>query len=503
MSNSLDFRAPPPSPVGPGRRSTVANDDILTDFLHQTLIVPDLVLPDRVFPRQNPNIQSLPKLDFKKLSFSDDFKLEDVIEVIAQTGCFELVNHGISRKLFRDVKECGKRVFGLEDEKKRVILRSNERLYGFVEVNGDDKDLIKSMSNSLDFRAPPPSPVGPGRRSTVANDDILTDFLHQTLIVPDLVLPDRVFPRQNPNIQSLPKLDFKKLSFSDDFKLEDVIEVIAQTGCFELVNHGISRKLFRDVKECGKRVFGLEDEKKRVILRSNERLYGFVEVNGDDKDVSEEFVWCRDESLRSEMEGVWMSYTDFSEKMENLMSKIENISESLLKLFLDPYTPKSRVDEESTRDKETMGSMCYLYKHSKNTDNLSNDDEYMDSLSYDVIRMLIRGSEHKHTLCFHVCDGSSEFHVYSKKGWVSFSPDKNALVVTIGDQLQTWSEGKYKHVIGRPIFKGELEDCISMAFLYSPPISKGQEDKTISLVNQILLALFLTFIYNLFSYIST
>ncbi|GKC38624.1 1-aminocyclopropane-1-carboxylate oxidase 5-like protein [Tanacetum coccineum] len=340
------------------------------------------------------------------------------------------------------------------------------------------------MSNPLDFRAPPPSPVGPGRRSSVANDDVLTDFLNQTLIVPDLVLPDRVFPRQNPKIQSLPKLDFKKHNFSDDFKLEEVlIEVIAQKGCFELVNHGISNKLLWDVKECGKGVFALEDEKKRGVLRTNERLYGFVDVCGDDKDASEEFVWCRDESSRSEMEGVWPNYTDFSEKMEDLMSKIENISESLLKLFLDPSTPKSRFHDDSTRDKETMGSMCYLYKHCKNTDNLSNDDEYMDSLSYDVIRMLIRGSEQKHALCFHVCDGSSEFHVYSKKGWVSFSPDKHALVVTIGDQLQTWSEGKYKHVIGRPIFKGELEDCISMAFLYSPnlPISKGQKDNTISL----------------------
>ncbi|GJR98498.1 hypothetical protein Tco_0270672 [Tanacetum coccineum] len=106
MSNSLDFRAPPPSPVGPGRRSTVANDDILTDFLHQTLIVPDLVLPGRVFPRQNPNIQSLPKLGFKKLNFSDDFKLEEVlIEVIAQKGYFELVNHGISNKLLWAIKE--------------------------------------------------------------------------------------------------------------------------------------------------------------------------------------------------------------------------------------------------------------------------------------------------------------------------------------------------------------------------------------------------------------
>jgi hypothetical protein len=36
----------------------------------------------------------------------------------------------------------------------------------------------------------------------------------------------------------------------------------------------------------------------------------------------------------------------------------------------------------------------------------------------------------------HICDGSSQFHVYSKKGWVSFCPDKDVLIVTIGDQTQ-------------------------------------------------------------------
>jgi len=36
----------------------------------------------------------------------------------------------------------------------------------------------------------------------------------------------------------------------------------------------------------------------------------------------------------------------------------------------------------------------------------------------------------------HICDGSSQFHVYSKKGWVSFCPDKDALIVTVGDQTQ-------------------------------------------------------------------
>jgi hypothetical protein len=41
-----------------------------------------------------------------------------------------------------------------------------------------------------------------------------------------------------------------------------------------------------------------------------------------------------------------------------------------------------------------------------------------------VIRMLIRGTDFSHALCLHVCDGASEFHVSSKKGWVSFNQVK-------------------------------------------------------------------------------
>ncbi|XVF74514.1 hypothetical protein PTKIN_Ptkin13bG0116400 [Pterospermum kingtungense] len=84
----------------------------------------------------------------------------------------------------------------------------------------------------------------------------------------------------------------------------------------------------------------------------------------------------------------------------------------------------------------------------------------------------------------------------------TFCPDKDALVITVGDQTQAISGGQFKHVIGRPIYKGENEneDYISMAFLYSPPsiitstigkvdIEKG---KTISLSQQAIAAILLT-----------
>lgn len=71
---------------------------------------------------------------------------------------------------------------------------------------------------------------------------------------------------------------------------------------------------------------------------------------------------------------------------------------------------------------------------------------------------------------------------------------------------QAWSGGKYKHVIGRPIFKGGgEEECISMAFLYSPPninnsFKTSEGIKTISLGQQALVAILLTLVYHFWVY---
>ena len=73
---------------------------------------------------------------------------------------------------------------------------------------------------------------------------------------------------------------------------------------------------------------------------------------------------------------------------------------------------------------------------------------------------------------------------------------------------QAWSGGQFKHVIGRPIFKGKVvdhEECISMAFLYSPPKMgnsfKTNKAKTISLAQQAIVAMLLTLVYHFVVYV--
>lgn len=166
----------------------------------------------------------------------------------------------------------------------------------------------------LDFRAPPPSPIATGRRSSVTNDDVLAEFLEHSLRVPDLILPDRVFPRQR-SVDAPPKIDFQTLDSKEIDSVARILESFSGTGCFQLVNHGIPCKLIRSVTAAAAGVFRIPPEKKAAVSRSQDRIYGFEEIHEEEEEIeinSEEFVWCRDENLKLEMEGIWpLAYSNF------------------------------------------------------------------------------------------------------------------------------------------------------------------------------------------------
>lgn len=345
---------------------------------------------------------------------------------------------------------------------------------------------------TVDFRAPPPSPVASGRRSTFTNDDVLTDFLETSLRVPDLVLPDKIFPKQN-HLHAPPQVDFVSLCFHHDEALRGAVsDALARIGCFQLLNHGIPPQLMATTAEAAAGVFQVPAEMRLSAKRSPEKPWGFEEYHAgeEEEEGSEEFVWCNEEELKSKMEGIWpIGYPNFSEKMGKLMSRIEMVAMKMLGVILE---------NESIEfvDGHEVGTLCCIYKHRRD----STSDRWANSLKYDVIRMLIRGTDYSHSLCFHICNGSSQFHVYSKKSWLSFCPEQGALIVTAGDQIQISSGGQYKHVIGRPIFKEEKEESISMAFLYSTQNTNNNfqtsKGRTVSLGQQVTLALMLTLVYH-------
>lgn len=134
--------------------------------------------------------------------------------------------------------------------------------------------------------------------------------------------------------------------------------------------------------------------------------------------------------------------------MEKLLPRIEEVGRKILSFLMQQNSTKTKeteAEEETENYREpssyaNVNSICYLHKHNSRSKVILTEDHHhhqsVNSLRYDVIRMLIRGSEFPHALCLHFCNGAEEFHVYSKKGWVSFHPNSDSLVITIGDKLQ-------------------------------------------------------------------
>jgi hypothetical protein len=62
-------------------------------------------------------------------------------------------------------------------------------------------------------------------------------------------------------------------------------------------------------------IFQLPSEKKAAVMKSPEKPYGFEEVHRDqeaENELSEEFVWSKDESLKLDMERIWPTgYSNF------------------------------------------------------------------------------------------------------------------------------------------------------------------------------------------------
>ncbi|KAF8117911.1 hypothetical protein N665_0008s0249 [Sinapis alba] len=312
---------------------------------------------------------------------------------------------------------------------------------------------------SPDFRAPPPSPVASSRRSSfTANEDVLSEFLDKCGRVPNLVLPDKVFPKHR-LLLNPPTFDFLRLG-SSSFLLMDAIATI---GCFQLINHGVPESKVRAVAD--KTIFQDETDQEFVFY----------------KDVA-------DDACNSDL--------------RELMGEAERIGKAI----------REKLGGRSQEEEEEEGvTVCYVKKHNSQIESQGCEEEE------EAIRMLIRGYDERHSLCLSFCH--AEFHVYSKRGWFSFSPRPDAVVVTVGDQ--GWS-GRFKAVVGRPLLHRSVPHAslprhfVSISFLYTATAAATtttttalrsdaakmthhyQKKNTISIYQQLFFALILTLLLPFF-----
>lgn len=120
--------------------------------------------------------------------------------------------------------------------------------------------------------------------------------------------------------------------------------------------------------------------------------------------------------------------------MVRLQSEVEKVAGKIFSVLRENFPGKSTEGKDLAEGPDHVDSVCCIHRHRFNIP----PDQFTNFLRYDVIKMMIRANDYSHALCFHIFDGSTEFHVYSKKGWVSFCPEKDSIIITVGDQFQVY-----------------------------------------------------------------
>ncbi|XP_016541316.2 uncharacterized protein LOC107842025 [Capsicum annuum] len=97
----------------------------------------------------------------------------------------------------------------------------------------------------------------------------------------------------------------------------------------------------------------------------------------------------------------------------------------------------------------------------------------------------------------------TEFSMHSKRGRLPFKTSLDTIIVTIGDQLEEWSDGKFRSADGEVALKQILhidQALLSLELKWSF-INLNEIEKIITLSDQILILVIFILVYKLFDYI--
>ncbi|CAL9075111.1 unnamed protein product, partial [Musa textilis] len=103
-------RAPPPSPIatGKGLRSAAVDDLVLTEYLEDSLRVPDLNLPESYFPSRSP-LKALAEVEIHSLVSGDGFAVRQVLAAAAEIGAVHVAGGGapLAEEARAAIEACG------------------------------------------------------------------------------------------------------------------------------------------------------------------------------------------------------------------------------------------------------------------------------------------------------------------------------------------------------------------------------------------------------------
>ncbi|KAJ4746977.1 2-oxoglutarate (2OG) and Fe(II)-dependent oxygenase superfamily protein [Rhynchospora pubera] len=256
----------------------------------------------------------------------------------------------------------------------------------------------------------------------------------------------------------LPMIDLCNLQSENREKrrlcAEEIVKAASEWGFFQVLNHGISLELLEEIKREQVKLFRLPFEKKvsSGILNDSYRWGNPAALSVDQFSWSEAFHVPLDKisdedcshgefsSLRESMKNLGMAMSNLGRALADVL--VQNLGYScgnfpkncdektcFLRLNRYPPCPFSRPE---------TGAACGLVSHT--------DSDYLTILYQDHVGGL---------------------QVMKDSRWVAVRPNRNALIVNIGDLFQAWSNDAYKSVEHRVITNAKRERY-SIAYFVCP-----------------------------------
>ncbi|CAL4973392.1 unnamed protein product [Urochloa decumbens] len=350
-------------------------------------------------------------------------------------------------------------------------------------------------------RGPPPAPTpirtARGARTAAADERVLAEFLEASLRVPDLALPHLPrkrfsFPPASPPPPA-PQAAHEAVVSSEALASGDAdaaLRAAEESGAFAVAG-AIDAREVREAVEASGAVFAAPDEAKRERLGRWFRRRDQVAGGG------EEFCWFRpvspedDRTLGASLPG--STYRVFREKMDTVASRMENVAKNAMRVLSD----NAKNPKDSSLSREAPSILC-LTLHNSNKSRTC-WDEFTSTDPPNPHTLSIQLSEHDRQICLRNQGGST-----------IFSLPAGSMLVTIGKQIQEWSNGQFKTAVGEILYEmtNEPGTFISLELVYSPDDLHLSEvgrqarcidrPKAVSFRDQILVALILLFFFYVF-----
>uniref|UniRef100_A0A0D6QYA7 Fe2OG dioxygenase domain-containing protein n=1 Tax=Araucaria cunninghamii TaxID=56994 RepID=A0A0D6QYA7_ARACU len=301
-------------------------------------------------------------------------------------------------------------------------------------------------------RAPPPTPSQGNHASAVVNNDAFSAFLERSLGIATLVLPE------SPTATASEDRDIPLIDLCGERKelVKRIAESASEFGCFQVVNHGVPAETADIAEQECNRLFELPLEIKEGICRSLGSPFGFDDGACDTStSMRQESFWLQKsaEQIEELIKIIWPEgCVKFSRAVEEYSRALEKVSKELLDLLLEglgKWPERSDFTEQVASNNASVVCITNQKGAPKSQSvRLSHSHPYILSLQYQST--------------------SYGYQVYGDRTWVRVFPQPGSLLVTLGDILKVWSNGKYKNVIGRPVGEGEEETHTWMGLIYSP-----------------------------------